>query len=407
MGIVRKDITSADLEGLYARLDRMLDKVGIETQPKIAARLVELASDPDAQIKDYHSAIKTDWALTGRVLRLANSAFYAQRAPVTRLERALIVLGIERIKAVSLGFYLSRAAGAESARGVARKVWSQSVYRASLCTAMARSQCPHLVPEAFIVGLMLDCGQPLMAKLLGPAYEKVLEEHPSPVKLYAFEHEHLEFTHQDVVTVLARRWKLPALLARPIAWHHTMPSTGRSIDPATLMHRVAYYVGSLQLNTATGLPTHRTPMSTVAQRLFEMGSTDLETIVMSAGREYASTAGLFGEFVDGIEDVDTLSDAVQAQLIEIMDEQMQRNVQTESRGGPEKLMISGMHVEVEPGRNGEVIAYINTSCGERLVSCTVNPSKETPESVGQMLGLEDASTGDLLDLIRIMQSLAA
>ena len=75
--------------------------------PQVAARLLELAADPNAQIRDYVDAIKTDWALTGRVLRLANSAFYAQRQPVTRLDRALIVLGVERAKAICLGFYLS------------------------------------------------------------------------------------------------------------------------------------------------------------------------------------------------------------------------------------------------------------------------------------------------------------
>ena len=70
----RRDITSAELDAHRQRLDAHLDRVGLETMPQVAARLLELAADPNAQIRDYVDAIKTDWALTWRVRRLANSA---------------------------------------------------------------------------------------------------------------------------------------------------------------------------------------------------------------------------------------------------------------------------------------------------------------------------------------------
>jgi HD-like signal output (HDOD) protein len=403
----RRDITAPQLEALYEHLDRLLDRVGLETMPRVAARLLELSTNPDAQIRDYAEAVKTDWALTGRILRLANSAFYAQRQPVTRLDRALVLLGIDRTKAVCLGFYLSRAAGSASSRTISRRVWGQSVYRANLCSALARVQCPHLAAEAFIVGLMLDCGQPLMVRLLGETYEQTLSANPSPVKLHAAEFDALPYTHVDVVTTLVKRWKFPALLARPIAWHHTLPPTGKTADPIVLLQRLAYYVGAIQLDDASNQPQTRAPLTSIADRLFEIGAGELEGVVKSANREYSQTAAIFDDVGDAMGDVENVADMVQNQLVQIMDEQLERTVKAESRGGPERLRICGTDIEVEPARNGEVIAYISSAEGERLVSCTVNPNTETPESVGRLLGLEDAPPGDLFELLRVMHGMAA
>lgn len=407
MPTLRKDLPAGEIEGLYARLNRMLDGVGVETQPRIAQRLMALAQDRQAQIRDYHDAIRTDAAITARILRLANSAFYAQRQPVTRLERALVLLGVEKIKAVSLGFYLSRAAAGAGARAMSRRVWGESVYRASLALCMAKAICPHLAPEAFIVGLMLDCAQPIMARLLGEPYERLHAAHGNPHKLYLAEMAELEYTHADLVAALASRWKLPALLGRPIASHHTAPQVGKSADPIVLLHRIAFYVGAVQLTADGSRPTVRAPMTSIAQRLFEVLPTDIEAVVRSTSQSYQEMVGVFADVGDSIGDADDLSDAVQGQLVEMMDEQMQRAVRAESRGGPERLEICGQQIEVEPGRNGEVIAYINSSDGQRMISCTVSPSKETPDTVGKLLGLDEAPQSGLLELMRVMQQMAA
>jgi len=407
VSILRKDLPAEEVEALHKRLGLLLDQAGVETQPKVATRLLALAQDSNAQIRDYHDTLKTDWALTGRILRLANSAAYAQRQPVTRLERALIILGIERTKAVALGFYLSRAVAGACARAMSRKVWGESVYRAALAQSMAKSACPHLAPEAFIVGLMLDCGQPLMARLIGETYECMYTEQRNPARLAVTEAETFEYTHVDLVTVLVERWKLPAVLAKPISLHHTAPQVGRSVDSITLLHRLGYYVGAVQLDAEDSTPTAKAPMSTIAERLFDILPAELETVVKSTRQSYQELMGIFSGIGDEIEDLDALSDFVASQLSEIMDGQMERAVAAESRGGAERLHVCGQAVEVEPGRNGEVVAYINSSEGQRVVSCTVNPKHETPDSVGRMLGLEDATTGELLELMRVMQQMAA
>ena len=123
----RSLLTASQLTELHEFLGRRLDAIGIESQPEVVLRLLELSKNQDAQLRDYAGVIKTDHAISGRVLKLANSAMFAQRSAVSSLERGCTLLGIERLKAVSLGFHLSRAANTKDAasRDIARKVWPE------------------------------------------------------------------------------------------------------------------------------------------------------------------------------------------------------------------------------------------------------------------------------------------
>ncbi len=405
---VRSQLNVHDLPALHERLDKLLSQCGVETQPKVALRLLELSTDNAAQIKDYVQVIRNDWAMTGRILRLANSAFYAQRTEVTRLERALVILGIERTKAVTLGFYISRSLLGAASQELGRKIWTQSVYRAALAQALAKENCPSLTSEAYIVGLMLDCGAALMPRLVGDEYLSLHESCPTPAKLFACEFEQLPFTHVDVGEALMRRWRMPALLARPVMWHHTPPSVGRTQDPATLLHRVAFYAGAIQLGDRPHEGPKVSPAPSTAGRLFELGPGGLDRVVQAAKDEFCATIGLYCEGPEQTTaPLDDAVDAVQLQLVEMMDEQMTRSNRVEERGGPERLIIDGLHFDIEPGKPGEVVAYISSPGGERLMSFVVRPRNESAYSIRRLLGLEETPDDEVETLVKTMRVLAA
>lgn len=402
----RRDLSAGELEALHERISRMLDKVGLESQPKVALRVLQLAQDPNTRVQDWADAVRTDWALTGRLLKLANSAFYAQRAPVTKLERALVLLGTERAKAVCLGFYLSRAATPPGVKELTRRIWGQSVYRASLAATLAKVSSPGLVGEAFVVGLMLDCAVPLMARLIGEDYLKLYDTCDSPAKLFAVEFERLEFTHTDVAATLARRWRLPTILARPIVWHHAPAPAQHAGDSVAALQRIAHYSGSLRL-TADGLPRSDEPLPAIAGKLFELPPGGLIAVINDATTEYQATLEVFSGIADRLEDVNAIADSVQMQLVEMMDVEIERAMRLETRGGPERISLAGQTIDVEPGNNGEVIAYIAGAKGERLLSCCVRPEKETSDSIRRKLGLEDVPDTEMRQLMRVIQAMAA
>jgi HD-like signal output (HDOD) protein len=357
-------------------------------------------------VQDYARVIRTDPAICGRVLRLANSAMFAQRSPVTTLERACLVLGLERLKSVSMGFYLSRAAAC-GPRDLSRQVWGHSVLRGCIAAEAARAIAPGHVPEAFVIGLMADAGVPLMPRLIGDEYVDLFNQTKAPGRLYRLECESLPFSHVDVITALARRWKFPDLLAKPLAWHHTRPGDGTPADTVGRLHRVAYVVGLLELSDDATPIDPEDPGVAAAARLLNLSHDEARGVVERSVREYGATISLFSEVASSLGDADTLIDRVQRGLVEAVDRAVQQQLDREREASPARLVLGGQTIEVSREPDGTLVAFLFDSRGQRLVCHRLHTRAVTAEEIADGLGLEVTSAEETARLAAYVRSLAA
>ena len=402
----RSLLTSAEVDDLLGGLEGRLHTVGIQTQPEIAAKVIALVSDPDAGLRQYAEVVRADPSLAGRLLRLANSAFFAQREPVTSLDRACVLLGLERLKAVALGFQLSRAASAGKSTDLSRRTWGEGVYRACLAAELSRSLCPGFASEAFVIGLMLDCGTPILCDLLGPAAQSLVAEGASPLRQFKQEFETLPFTHVDIATVLARRWRLPDLLARPIERHHAEPPQGGRPEPIHLLHRVAYYVGAIQLDSAFK-PRQPAPLALTAENILGLNAAQLSQIIARTGQEYGAMSEMFRDVAQNVGDLGAMADRVQGQLVELLDQVMMTQITAETRQAGGMFTIDNQRVEIETGRPGVAVAYIVDSSGTRLLSYAFRPGIENAETILDALGLDNIRPSETVEMDTYLRSLAA
>jgi HD-like signal output (HDOD) protein len=368
--------------------------------------MLEISSDPEAGIKAYASVLKADMAMTGRLLRVANSSYFAQRTPVTNLDRACVVLGLERVKAISLGFYLSRAAASDAAQRISRQVWGQSVFRGTLACELARQAAPAIASEAFVVGLMLDAGIPLMFKMLGEPYGRILDLAESPTRLFRAEFDNLPFTHVDVATALVKRWKLPDLLARPIEWHHATPGDANRSEPVHILHRIAYYTGAVGL-TSRGMPHDLAPFPAMAEQHLGLDGASLEGVFQRAVREYDEVWRIFSQVAESIGDVASLADLVHNRLMAALEQTVASSLPGDGAGGPHRLRLGGRDVEIVSGDGPEAVAYVNDSRGQRLISHRFVPARETPAGVIEALGLQCEPGDPVGELEQLLRRLAA
>ncbi len=402
----RCELTAEEVVELHAQLDVRLSRMGIATQPDVAARIVELVSNPGAQVQEYARAIRTDPALTGRLLRLVNSAFFAQREPVTALDRACTLLGIERLRSFSLGFYLSRTASTDREARYSRRVWGESVLRACLASELARRLFPSLASEAFIVGLMIDAGLPLMEKLIGPAFAAIVERDEPPSRQFVLEFRSLPFTHVDVIKVLATRWKLPEVLSRPLEWHHTSPGDTSRADRVYRLQRLAYYVGAVRLSARTGLPEEGAPLSTIAGRVLGVDTAALEGSVTRALSEYRSALSLFGDVAEGVKDGEDLSMRVHHQLVDVMERALAGSIQADRSNAP-TFSVGGFTLRITGDEDENATATLVDSSGSALLTHRFRRSGATPEHVVRSLGIDAATADELRELGEFMRSMAA
>ncbi len=409
----RSELSAVEIMLLLDTLGERLERVGVPSQPEVALKILDLSSRKNAQPKDYANVLKNDAGLTGRLLKLSNSAVFAQRRAVTTIDRACLVLGMERLKSVALGFHLSRAASAVGGdKAIARLVWGQSVYRACLASELAKFAAPGLVAEAFVIGMMMDAGQPLMCAILGDPFRSVVLEGLNPAKQYRKEFETLPYTHVDVIASLARKWKLPELLAKPLEWHHTRPSEPVRSEPVHRLHRIAFGVGMLELAPRV---TERGESPLVsggagigaAQRVLDLDAASVQTAVKRSVSEYSANIDLFSHIAEAMSNLEALQERVQLTLVHELDESVERSVRQESTAQSERFVIGGQCVELGRESDGWAVAYLFDSGGQRLLSHRFVPGNETSESVESALGLEPAAGDDSDEFRMYIKSIAA
>ena len=70
-------------------------------QRPVAAQIVALTHADDAGAKDLSRLLAADAALAGRVLKLANSAYYRLRGRVSSLQFAVTVVGFATVRSMA------------------------------------------------------------------------------------------------------------------------------------------------------------------------------------------------------------------------------------------------------------------------------------------------------------------
>ncbi|NOX56444.1 MAG: HDOD domain-containing protein [Planctomycetes bacterium] len=87
--------------------DKILKSPQLPSLPAAAVRLLELARDPESEIKEVVETIRTDPALAAKILKAANSSYFGFRSKVTSIDRAVPLLGTTVVTSLALGFSLT------------------------------------------------------------------------------------------------------------------------------------------------------------------------------------------------------------------------------------------------------------------------------------------------------------
>jgi len=400
----RSELSSREVEALHESLARRMGDTSVPTLPEVAVKVIQLVGDPRASLKDFADVIGADPALTGRLLRTANSAYYAQRQPVTQLHRAMVLLGIDRLKAMALGFHLSQAAVGNGSNNSVKSVWTQSLFRAWTAFRLAEKFDRRLSGEAFVIGLMLDSGVPMMTELIGPDYEGIVAGATGPTKTYAAEFKALPFTHVDVAAALCRIWKLPTALARPICLHHAPCEPVREKDGASILQAAACYAGALQLDSSAG-DGPSAPLATLAERLFRLTSKDLQALLRNAANDFKASKEMFADILDPETSIERILQSANRELNDAVEDLVQHSLDTETGEKMCRYEADGIVLEFVPAHEHRVTVFLADGDGNRLLSEDIDPLNTPDDELRQILMLgsaPDAVVGEIVGKLKAM-----
>ncbi|MEM6334155.1 MAG: GGDEF domain-containing protein [Planctomycetota bacterium] len=204
-------------------LDRVLKSPRLPSLPTIALEVIDLVQQRDVNIKQIATTIQHDPALSSKILKTVNSSFYGQAHTVSTISHALVVLGLNSVKTLALGFSLVGNLSDQGGDDFDHMTyWKRSLYAATAAKRMAAARGIVQQEEAFLGALMQDLGMLTMNQTLGTEYQTLLQEAGDDhTKLAGIEQSFYGIDHSVVGAELAERWKLPPLLVAPIRFHHT------------------------------------------------------------------------------------------------------------------------------------------------------------------------------------------
>lgn len=196
--------------------------------PPVAQQVVRLSEDDHTHASALARVISNDPALAGRLLRVANSAFFGFSRKVETVTLAVTLLGFRAVRNMVLA--LSLKSMFRSFGILERRLWAQSVCMGIGSSAVARRTRAASPEEAFVAGLLADAGQAVLLELLRGDYQGLLlTAYREDGDILELERERFGVGHDEIGAALARRWNLPEILEHTIRHHHGGSSA--EIDP--------------------------------------------------------------------------------------------------------------------------------------------------------------------------------
>jgi HD-like signal output (HDOD) protein len=157
-----------DIERVLASIDTMA------AQKPVAAQIVSVANSDDTSAKALSQILASDVALAGRVMKLANSAYFGMRGRVTSLQFAVTVVGFTTVRTMAT----VALTDLDDESRLPENFWQVSTSLALAAAALA-PRFGERPPDALCLGLLAQLGSALLHHNDTEGYAALLAEEPT------------------------------------------------------------------------------------------------------------------------------------------------------------------------------------------------------------------------------------
>ncbi|HSL58169.1 MAG TPA: HDOD domain-containing protein [Acidimicrobiales bacterium] len=200
--------------GAASRVAELLSSMeAMPAHPAVALRVVWLVDDPAVNAVALARTVELDPVLSARLMRIANSAYYSLRTPVSNVPRAITALGFSTVKA------LATTAGAgidDPDHPVPAWFWQHAAAVANASQLVA-GHYDVGSSDAFALGLLHDLGTGLLHRVAPEACERIQASAWGSASL---EMEAFGITHEEAGAKVLHAWRFPSPFTEAVANHH-------------------------------------------------------------------------------------------------------------------------------------------------------------------------------------------
>jgi putative nucleotidyltransferase with HDIG domain len=232
------NITSSETETI-AKIVVPFDKVRLETLSTLTQTIVEsvnslpgfpeniikvqkLIEDPKSDMPMMASVISRDPAMTADLIKIVNSAAYAQVKRIDSIGDAVKILGFKGIKNLLISYGTQKVLGNDDDEK--KKLWEHSYRTAYYAYNLVQNfrKDHDILDDVYVASILHDMGKivfsqihpELSSKLKAFCEEKVVSQ-------TLFENIAGGMNHAEIGALIAEKWNFPQNLVTAIRYHHT------------------------------------------------------------------------------------------------------------------------------------------------------------------------------------------
>jgi HD-like signal output (HDOD) protein len=207
----------------------------------IALRLMAIIFDEDVSFKEVARMISLDPAISGQVLKLANSGFYGRRSSVHSILHAIALVGIKTLSGIVVTAAIWKALPRRGSPFMT-DWWRHSVASALIAAYDAKAN-PNL-DSAYTASLLHGIGQLALSQHAPAEYNEAFTAACSTGRdLLEFERGAFGIDHAELAGRILERWKLPQVIQEAVALHHSAASPSKLGSAVQTGCIAAEYIG--------------------------------------------------------------------------------------------------------------------------------------------------------------------
>jgi len=185
--------------------------------PEMMVDIINITGSSSASTNDLIKVIEKDKDLAERIIHIANSGSFSLKRIVKTLPEAVVILGWNSVKMVSLGSTILKCMSEKDHR-----LYRHSIMTSKVARFLAIEAGFYKVEEISIVGFLHDFGITIMQEFFNPEFLRAKQyalDHELPIHIA--EREILGVDHADVGGWTLETWNLPENITESVALHHS------------------------------------------------------------------------------------------------------------------------------------------------------------------------------------------
>jgi putative nucleotidyltransferase with HDIG domain len=270
----------------------------LPSMPSVITELIELTSNPDANLDGILDLIEKDQALTAKLLKLCNSSYYGLSKQVSTLRNAVVLLGFKTVykMVIALGtsVFFRKDAKGYGLSGI--DMWRHSLGCAISAEIVANGFAPDKAPAAYTAGLLHDIGKLVLSEYVENELESILRLVESGKTFIEAEQEIIGMDHGLIGGKLARQWKFPNHLIEAIKYHHEPHLASSDEDLVAFTH-----IGNITSNAicaGLGVDSFSNSLSQKVFKRYKLDESAMEDIMQIAAKQIQDAETLISNLVE-------------------------------------------------------------------------------------------------------------